>query len=728
MLRQSCPGNEYFLGVAEEETKVSVGRCIMNASIDVNSFKIKSAGAVHARNQTEIYTKLLKGKDAYEDYGIMIELFFTNKKFWDLLKNNRIIEIIKVLNLAKARAERTILEVKIEGISKPMALKCIECEVSDVSSGRVVTLVQKEIIAFDNIPDNIKVNFAEKYAHGRLWFNNSSYEVILMEKMSTTLDQAFTSTTYDIQRPIQYVYLANAFRLLHTIHAAGYSHGDAHGSNIMWTDEKGRGDLKFIDPERMINLKNQRTEVKNILKLCDISHVLFCNFLAYSGIKNKTPSQSYFDMDFRKLHQRLKNIKKNLVSYGKNYQSFVFDSVFPYSRLILFVGTEQIDRIEERIIKPLQEANEEQYNTTILTESLGNQLDDFTQSLTDPSYLNKVFVYILNVYNRSMEGSVSISIEELNYPMPESVTASPPLSPVPVRPIVPLPNSRPDPVVAGNPNTPPIPNPIQFIPHLDSTKYPLTYKDDIIQMYDETDKTYNRIYFSFGVTKIIMLYNLNPSTLKYKLIPTYEYRIMYAKNKKVKKNDTNDDIYFRINQDINDSYKYFLRLYTYQSVSYRLFESIEIQIPSPKQLPTNSNQYIAPSKSQENANVSDNGMGTFPLMFHGYQIQVKRDRVGCLNVFYKINTNGSISLHLWNRPRMEPYNGNNIETLYWRNMMLETSSHSFYFKFDYDLNTLVILKSEKVKAGQAKRSTNYVISENVPFVKFHQHNQPTALS
>ena len=176
MLRPRYSANGMFIGVAEEEIKFKVGTRIMKATINVNSFIRESLHALRGENPTEIYKKLCKGTSNYRTFGIMVELIFTNQQSWGKLGDKCSIDIIKVLNLAKDRSERTILEVKIEGIDRPMVLKCVECEASEIRAGRVLTLAQREIIAYDALPTNLKEVFVVKYAHGRLWFDNSSYE------------------------------------------------------------------------------------------------------------------------------------------------------------------------------------------------------------------------------------------------------------------------------------------------------------------------------------------------------------------------------------------------------------------------------------------------------------------------------------------------------------------------------------------------------------------------
>jgi hypothetical protein len=409
-----------FLGVAEEEKSHMVGRYTLKVSLQ-NDFKSNSMGAIRNKNPTDVFIKLSRGNLAYT-CGIKLDLIFTDRRIHDAFeaqydnpnpsrtdqKPEPDFQVNKVLNIDLGRANRTILEVKVKGVEKTMVLKCVDCKFKDAVDNSVETIAQQEIKAFDSLPESLKGVFVEKYAHGRLWFDNSSYEVILMEQMYLTdMNQAFIQTEYKLGDIQQLKWMAQAFGLLQKVHKAGYSHGDPHAGNLLWTDGIGQGTMKFIDPERMLNLTRNgiENETKAIRKLSDVGYLLFRNQLIYQGIITEDPAHD-FEISCEILHMRLKLIKSHLP------ESFVFlDDTLPYTNDFINSGIWSIANAKYM----WEDGNPTQYQK-LTTEEFGKNLDDFIANMSDPAYIEKVFHYIIMEINRSVLKVVRIDDKDLDIP------------------------------------------------------------------------------------------------------------------------------------------------------------------------------------------------------------------------------------------------------------------------------------------------------------------------
>jgi hypothetical protein len=422
-----------FLGVAEEAVEYKVGSKAVKVSINIPDFKLKSAEALKRSSQTDIYKNLIKIENGYDYYDKYLQLIFTDVEIWGKLKGKGNIDVIRVLNLEKERHGRTILEVNFKGIDKPMVLKCIETELKEIVFGNLQTITQQEIMAFDGMPQELKPIFVRKYAHGRLWFTSSSFEVILMEQLSKrTLGDSFVETSIRFQTndqdpiPRQFVWFSKAFELLHRLHIAGWSHGDIHAENVLWTSDGN--ELKFIDPERMLYIGDMVDdpskidyEAKAIRKLCDIYQLLFTNRLALSGLKYRT-----YNLRVDLLHTRFKAIKAALISGGIE-SSFSLDDTIPYHYKFRLAGVDPIEKI-----KPiLKDINPSQYQK-FKNPDFHKKLDDFTLKLSNSDYLQKVFIYTIMELNKSMQGS-PIDKDDLKFPasLKQEVITSMPKNPQP---------------------------------------------------------------------------------------------------------------------------------------------------------------------------------------------------------------------------------------------------------------------------------------------------------
>jgi hypothetical protein len=415
-----------FLGVAEEEQSYMVGRQTMKVGIH-EKFREDSLEQLKRKTPTDIYINLARGTLAYK-HGIKLDLIFTDKTVYDKFRMRRDtpsqtddttdqvssgrpepdIKINKVLNIDFNRSNRTILEVKFKGFENTMVLKCVDFRLKDIVDKTTETLAQQEIKAYDALPNTIKHLFVEKYAHGRIWFDKTSYEVILMEQMfPVDLEQAFLQTEYKIGEIVQLKWMAKAFELLHEIHQAGYSHGDPHAGNILWTDGIGLGKMKFIDIERMFCLKlgDIDNETKAIRKLSDIGYLLFRNQLIYQGIINIDPEYD-FEINCKLLHARLRRIKSNLPR-----DTVFLDETLPYTNDFINAGV-----WSTAISKSMwEDSNPSQYKK-MATDEFGRNLDIFISKMSDPAYLEKVFHYTIMEINRSELRSSGIDEQDMNAP------------------------------------------------------------------------------------------------------------------------------------------------------------------------------------------------------------------------------------------------------------------------------------------------------------------------
>lgn len=659
MLRPRYSVNDMFIGVAEEEIKFKKGTQIMKAKIDVAKFTQESLQALKGEHPTEIYKKLIKGIDGYTVFGIMVELIFTNQQSWEKFGQKYSIEIVKVLNLSKDRSERTILEVKIEGIERSMVLKCVECEANNISTGRVITLAQKEIIAYDNLPTNLRDVFVEKYAHGRMWFDNSSYEVILMEKMEgPDLYNGLMQIKHKIDNIEQYVWLAKAVGLLHRIHMAGFFHGDAHTGNLMWSNGNGKGELKFLDPERMVNMNTDGCDnvTKAIRKMSDLSNIFFFNPMS---VYNIFPNRDIFHIDFRTLHMRLTQIRTILTERNqKNY--FPLDELFPFDVTFAYAGASDINTVKKKLMSINQiqyrKLNEEKFNT---------MFDDFTSALTDPSYAKQVFIYIIKEINKS-KTTARIDGVDLDIPRQEVMSTLPLPIPQPSKPGQPIPS--PGAVALYTPSPSPsrlhpraiAPNPMNVygsrgsIPQ-QSGIYPLKYKGQTIEGRD-TNSVFYDIYYSFNDGVGISLMRYNYENREFENLRSF-IREMYVSGKHFESSfngQARQVLFFAIDRTRKE-------LVVYQSINtdkglrYTPVDRVKLVETLPQPAQTLSNARKSVSNPREPIHVNrGNGiqlpMAMQQLIYNGRTIQAHDDASGVLyDILYSRDKGGNITLFKFNR-------------------------------------------------------------------------------
>ena len=726
MLRPRYSANGMFIGVAEEEIKFKVDFRIMQVNIDVDKFSRESYPAFKsivegAKDEipTEIYQKLLKGNKGYKNFGIMVDLIFTNRQSWEKLGQKSSIEIIKVLNLAKDRSERTILEVKIEGIEKSMVLKCVECEANDISTGRVLTLAQKEIIAYDALPTHLRDIFVEKYAHGRLWFDNSSYEVILMEQMSgPDLYTGLMQIKHKKDNIEQFVWLAKAVKLLHRIHIAGFFHGDAHTGNLMWSDGNGKGALKFLDPERMVNMNVDRCDntTKAIRKMCDLSQIFFFNPMSVYSL---TPPRRIEKINFKLLNARLKYIRNKLTERSQ-YNFFPLDELFPYDTAVAYTGISDINRIRAQLMT----ADFTQYRN-LNEEKFNDMFDRFTLALADPLYAKRVFNYIIYEINKSTTNA-RIDEVDLNVPRQEDLT----LLPLPIpqqhqpRPLTPLPGI----VTVYKPMHPPIrlqprtPTPVPMngrngggiIPQQPGI-YPLKYKGQTIEGRDANGVFYD-IYYSFNGGNGISLMRFNHEVGEYEDLVRYFVREMYVSGKIMTSHINGRKLSFNIDRNSNELIVY-QDIDTPKGIIYTQVERVPLVETPPQPAQTHSNARNSKVNMHtpvdgNNGNNIQRPAAMHQLLYNGQFIQAHDEPSGVLyDILYSLDSDGRIELFKFNRitskhdhmksaVTREMYTGGG-------SMKSRIDSTQLYFRVDTFQRKLIV---QKVDA----ETQRYAVVETVP--------------
>lgn len=544
MQRPRYSANGLFLGVVEDEKSHMVGRHTMNVITDAD-FRINSRDAMHKKSPTQIYHVLERGI-----FGIALDLIFTDRSIHDkfqLFYNTGsgpgsglrpVIQVNKLLNIDSNRANRTILEVQIKGIDKIMVLKCIDCKRKDVVEDSVETVTQQEVKAFEALPDSLKGIFVEKYGHGRLWFSDLDHcEVILMEKMcSTDLNQAFTTVKYDKDDPNsvseQLKWLSEGFGLLHKVHEAGFSHGDPHAANLLWTDDVGQGTMKFIDPERMLNLNLEGTDnvTKAIRKLSDVGYLLFRNVLTLMGLNSGQ------NIECGTLHRRLKQIKTRLVEH------FVFlDDTLPYTDYYLYASLWNMGQSKEkwRIHNPIQYEK-------MKTDDFCRNLDVFISNMSDAQYLQKVFHYTILEINRAALRFPAVDDKDLDVPYyPGQVAA---VLPVQV-------TSQPEHQVIKPPNAD-VAAPRHFAtqpntgPGRELVDFPLRYGIFDIQVYDDINHKFHNIYYKKNPNETKSLIEYDGKI--HKPFNGYTIQRMYASGSNMSARYDMEDLYFNFDYEKGD--------------------------------------------------------------------------------------------------------------------------------------------------------------------------------
>jgi len=430
-----------FLGVVEDETTGVIGKKKLDLKIvDMAEFtrslgrKPRTQCVEHLLNETIV----LNGG---------VDLRFTDTSMLQKLNPLGVLKIIRVIDMAKERLGRTILEVDVSG--ERIVLKVVNAMNKVTINDSIHTPTETEVHAFDMLPTTIKPLFVKKYAHGRLFLNEYTPEVILMEKMFPVDMQhlvAVTNRSFTLQDKMGW--WVKAIESLLKIHRAGFFHGDCHLGNILFTDDLGKGNLKWIDPERMISINGLDEKTKAAYALQEIYHILIHNL--YVIVRTNLPLDK---MDFGKLSDRLFIIKNRLNTEDR--KNFMLPEMIIFDQNIRGNGG-QLDKVFMDAIKmgSIRMGRQNQYDL------LGTvDYDSFLEKLTNVYYLENVVEYLINQFNKAKLGDMSVRSDDLTIPSttPSSRMQSSP--PVLVTPPKIVPNNGPG--IYPPPAAPPMPGPFQ---------------------------------------------------------------------------------------------------------------------------------------------------------------------------------------------------------------------------------------------------------------------------
>jgi len=301
----------------------------------------------------------------------------------------------------QSRHGRTILEVEANG--QKMVLKVVNAVFKTMIDGHVETPTQQEVRSFNLIPDTLKGIFVENYAHGRLYVDETQAEIILMEKMcKTELSKAIGSDDYTYADKMKW--WTQVVYTLNKMHNAGWTHGDCHFTNILFTQAVGVGALKWIDPERMTDLSTVNHKQAAVSKLQDIYYVLLHNnFVGY-----RTPRRDALLVDYVKLHQRLKAIKTIAVKEPTWLSDII---IFDLEILGIMTKDGYFDsRITLELLSKLQIHEQYRYVDSV-------DFSGFMNKLTDIYYLDNVLHYLILQINKTFTANfMDITTEDLNIP------------------------------------------------------------------------------------------------------------------------------------------------------------------------------------------------------------------------------------------------------------------------------------------------------------------------
>ena len=280
--------NACFLGVVEEDQIDVIKRVAMDVKIAPN-FVTNSASGLNNRLTGKPKDPTMTSKYLVQEISKIISLFITNPML--NINMGHTLTVWKIGNMQNDRFGRTILEVSIPNFPH-MALKCVGEKIGilkNTSENDLVILsaIQQEALAFDKLPATVRKLFPTKYGHGRIWFSpdllgpDFTCEVILMELCCFDDLRELMVKKIDTEKTEIVRWWALAADKLYALHIAGFTHGDAHLSNFIFTDRVG-GNMKIIDIERMRTLADlgdgpDGLAYRNLYKLCDIYHFLFHN-------------------------------------------------------------------------------------------------------------------------------------------------------------------------------------------------------------------------------------------------------------------------------------------------------------------------------------------------------------------------------------------------------------------------------------------------------------------
>lgn len=366
-----------FLGVVEELP--GLGRLTMKVLPD-HDFVAKSYNATRYEGPTPVYSFLANPTGV-----AWLDLIFTNQILFSKCKYQRLVSVKKVIDLKNERLGRTIILVDIGG--DQLVLKCIGNSNKTYGANATKTPTQDEAFNFDTMPETLKTHFVKKYAHGRLWIGDAyNCEAILMESL---FEEAITK---EMVRRIRsndgnfYAWWSQAIGMLLKIHRNGYIHGDSALANFSWSVQGIGSEIKMIDPERMKNITSRDVTEKNLLKLCDIYHVIFHSVVYATLAKNAGAME---DVDFKSLHGRLDTIYQKLSLSERSL--FLLNDVIIYS--------DSISSMALDVDNPTNLPNVLSYHRSVNPQQFSKlssiDTDPFLERLCDPLMLRKTVEYII---------------------------------------------------------------------------------------------------------------------------------------------------------------------------------------------------------------------------------------------------------------------------------------------------------------------------------------------
>lgn len=440
-----------FLGTIEEVP--GIGRLGIHAVVDgaFIAASSKAAGRVGNARVTPLYN-ILTAPDVGQ---VLIDLNFTDPSALTYFKPGRIMTIKKVIDMDKLRAGRTILLIQT-GTSS-LVLKCINCSVKK-SGEAIITPTQDEALHFDDpaLPKNLKNNFVQKYAHGRIFVEHGDtgmeLECILMEYLCEDAIDYIVNLYAQQNNLMFYKYWADVIGVVHNMHMSGYVHGDCKLDNFMWRGAIG-GQVLIIDPERMQKLADFPITEQNLFKLADIVYLVFSGVFPLLTGKDVFPiitgnNKEEFSATLNTLQSRLAAIYDMLDSTEKPL--FLLNDAIAYdiSIIMLSLYTTVKDSYDSLV------ANLKQLNP-IQFERMGRvNIDLFLERLSNPRFLQATIEYLGLQFRRS-----GLPIEQVDLQFPGSVLY--PLAPSGARaalPVIQPPNTI---IKPYNPNpTPPAPKPV----------------------------------------------------------------------------------------------------------------------------------------------------------------------------------------------------------------------------------------------------------------------------
>ena len=469
--------NGLFLGVVENSSQNVLVRHVMGLDIDTKLLNERMLREMRkGTEKTTIVEHILNGAQ------LEVSLYFTDYKISDECKALSKIRVNRVLKMAQNMLGRTILEVEIREV--PFALQIVNTVFKEIVDDSVQTPTEQEVNSFESLPEDLKHIFVEKYAHGRLYIKGDvggySPEVILMEKMCPkVLNNALTDSSEPIT--VKMGWWAEAIKKLIVIDEAGWIHGDCYHANISWTRDVGVGELKWIDPKRMINHSGMDLKLVAAYKLQEIYHILLFSSFVSNRLQGGLVSLNAVNLGA--LHERLNEVRKRLPS--KLIHAFMLPDT------IMFYEGFRHGIITPDLMEAIRSHPQYQVMDTI-------DYTEFLRKLTNIYYLENVYEYLILQMNKVLRGNMAISIEDYNIPTetPSPRMGGQPYNPENGMPLIPIPRPPPAP-------TPPAPG---------SSVYPLviTIGNRREQILTVSGEGYY-VFSSGGKFKLCVIRNNTPS-------------------------------------------------------------------------------------------------------------------------------------------------------------------------------------------------------------------------